>query len=385
MITVVYYTSTSFLDVIIETIQSIKHQVKLHVVIEIAQSSKNSTIINVGELENKATIEKPEKLLGKAKWEELKPYFEGVASVEFVVQKNKRAFSFETLKTAFRLGKYLKKYKADVIHFDSISTCAIGLYLYARTKKVFIAIHDPAPHSGEASWREKVPKKIFFALAKGFFFYSAFAESQFKNNFAKINTPLYTVKLQPYTFVKTYLTKPNVEPDYVLFFGRLSYYKGIDILLKAIPEVLKKIPQQKFIIAGKPDYDFKLDETLFQNVKANISLVEKFLTTEELVHLIQAAQFVVCPYRDATQSGVVMTTFAVGKPVVATNVGSFSEYINDDVNGLLSDPTSESIAEKIIYALENKHFKTLENNVVSDYSAAIGHQNEKIIINAYNN
>ncbi|MEO7045367.1 MAG: glycosyltransferase family 4 protein [Ferruginibacter sp.] len=384
MMTVVYYTSTSFLDVIIETIQSLKHQVKLHVVIEIAQSSKNSTIINVDDLDSMATIEQPEKLLGKTKWDELKPYFEDVATVEFVVQKNKRAFSFETLNTAYQLGKYLRKYKADIIHFDSISTCAIGLYLYARTKKVFIAIHDPAPHSGEASWREKIPKKIFFPLAKGFFFYSAFAESQFKKNYPAINKALYTIKLQPYTFVKTYLTKSTIDPEYVLFFGRLSYYKGIDILLEAIPGVLKKIPQQKFIIAGKPDYDFKLDETLFENVKDNITLVERFLSTEELVHLIQASQFVVCPYRDATQSGVVMTTFAVGKPVVATNVGSFSEYINDDINGLLAEPTSESIAEKIIYALENKHFRTLENNVVSSFSEQTGDENEKIIINAYN-
>ncbi|MBS1756744.1 MAG: glycosyltransferase family 4 protein [Bacteroidetes bacterium] len=383
--TVVYYTSTSYLDVIVETIQSIKNSVNLHVVIEIAPSSKNSTIINVNELESKEMIETPENLLGKEKWEELKPYFKDVASVEFVVQKNKRAFSFETIKTAYKLGKYLKKYKADILHFDSISTCAIGLYFYARSKKVFIAIHDPVPHSGEASWREKIPKKLFFPLAKGFFFYSEFALKQFEKYYTRVKTALYGIKLQPYTFVQTYIGERSAKPGYVLFFGRLSYYKGIDILLNAIPIIVKELPNQHFIIAGKPDYDFKLDETLLQKVKSNVTFIERFLSTEELVKLIDNAQMVVCPYRDATQSGVVMTTFAVGKPVVATNVGSFAEYISDGVNGLLAEPDSPSIAQKILEALKNDFYADLQKNVEPNFSKQTGDYNASIIINAYNN
>lgn len=383
--TVVYYTSTSYLDVIVETIQSIKNSVKLHVVIEIAPSSKNSTIINVNELESKEMIETPENLLGKEKWEELKPYFKDVASVEFVVQKNKRAFSFETIKTAYKLGKYLKKYKADILHFDSISTCAIGFYFYARSKKVFITIHDPVPHSGEASWREKIPKKLFFPLAKGFFFYSEFALKQFEKYYTRVKNALYGIKLQPYTFVQTYIGERSAKPGYVLFFGRLSYYKGIDILLNAIPIIVKELPNQHFIIAGKPDYDFKLDETLLQKVKSNVTFIERFLSTEELVKLIDNAQMVVCPYRDATQSGVVMTTFAVGKPVVATNVGSFAEYISDGVNGLLAEPDSPSIAQKILEALKNDFYADLQKNVEPNFSKQTGDYNASIIINAYNN
>ncbi|MEI2749884.1 MAG: glycosyltransferase [Ferruginibacter sp.] len=68
--------------------------------------------------------------------------------------------------------------------------------------------------------------------------------------------------------------------------------------------------------------------------------------------MIENSKFIVCPYRDATQSGVLMTSYAAGKMVLATNVGSFPEYIQDGVNGLLAEVTPESIAQKIIEGLD---------------------------------
>lgn len=382
---VVYYTSTGFLDVIIETIQSIKKEVELHVIIEITPSSKSSTIVDVANLDNFNMVEKPEMILGNEKWQYLKPYFEGVASVEFVVHKNKKAFSLRTLKTAFSLGRYLKKYKANVLHFDSISTCSIGLYFYALTKKMFITVHDPAPHSGERSWRERILKSIFFPLAKGYFFYSAFAEKQFTNYYKKIKKPLHVIKLQPYSYVTRFLSNKQTSGKNILFFGRLSVYKGIDILLEAIPIVLAKFPNEKFVIAGHADYGYKIDEQLINKYSPNIQIIKGYLNTEELVKKIEEAKFIICPYRDATQSGVVMTALAAGKMVIATNVGSFSEYIHNGENGLLSEPNAPAVASKIIEALQNDNYKIITQKVVPGYSKKYGDENQRSILNAYKN
>lgn len=380
---VAYYTSTNFIDVILETIQSIKHEVELHVFIEITNQSKNATLINIESLDGLNFIETPEKVLGKAEWEKFKPYFEGVASVQFIVHKNQRSLSLKSLRNAYSLGKYLKKYKIDIFHFDTISPRAIGLYPFLRSKKVIIALHDPVPHSGEDNWREDVPNFVFYRMAKAFIFYSEFAVRQFKAYYPKIKVPFYAIKLQPYTFIKHFLSDKKPEGNYILFFGRLSYYKGIDILLEAIPKVLEHYPEQQFIIAGKPVFGYEVDPAIVERYKENIKVDSRYLSTKELVSYIENAQFIICPYRDATQSGVLMTSFAAGKMVLATNVGSFPEYIKENINGSLCSPDSNALTEKILYCLHENKYKQLESHVQSGHSAETGYENKKVIMEVY--
>lgn len=74
----------------------------------------------------------------------------------------------------------------------------------------------------------------------------------------------------------------------------------------------------------------------------------------ELAELLFACDIVVCPYKDATQSGVVMTAFSMQKPVVASNVGGLSESIVEGQNGLLVPPcNSQKLAEAIIDILQD--------------------------------
>jgi len=380
---VVYYTSTNFLDVILETIQSLKNAVSLHVVIEITPASKNSTIVNVDDLSGLGPIETGERVLGKEKWARFQPYFEGVASVQFVVHQHKKAISFSSLRTAFTLGRYLKKFKVDVLHFDTVSTRAIGLVPFLLGKKVFISLHDPAPHSGEETWKDNIPNYVFFPMAKGFFFYSGFAKSQFREHYNRIKKPVYQVKLQPYTFISQFLGKEKQPGRTILFFGRLSYYKGIDLLIEAIPLVLAKFPHEQFVIAGSPSYGYDIDEATIEKYQDNVTLLKGFLTTQALVKQIEASKFIVCPYRDATQSGVLMTAFAAGKMVVATNVGSFSEYIDEGHNGLMAEPTVASIAENIMKALANDQYKKIEKQLESGYSNQTGEFNRRSFLEAY--
>lgn len=381
---VLYYTSTSFLDVILETIQSLKNKVELHVFIEISEQSKQKgTIVNVADIQHMKDLEDPEVLLGAEKWAMLKDYFEGVAGVKFVVHKNKRSISFSTLKIGKEVGRYMKKYKVDIVHFDTISTRALGVYPYLRKRKVFVTFHDPAPHSGEIDWRDTLANAVFIPKSTGFFFYSKFAEQQFSNHFPKVKKPTYTVKLHPYTYISKLLSGKTSTNGPILFFGRLSYYKGIDLLLEAIPKVLKVCPNEQFLIAGSLSYGYKIDEKIVAAYPDNIRIVSKYLLTEELVQLIEESKFIVCPYRDATQSGVLMTALAAKKMVVATNVGSFGEYITDNVNGLLALPDADSIAAKMIEALHDRRYLRIEQQLDPRYSNAAGADNEATFLTAY--
>ncbi|MBC7536679.1 MAG: glycosyltransferase family 4 protein [Ferruginibacter sp.] len=277
----------------------------------------------------------------------------------------------------------MKQYKVDIFHFDTISPRAIGLYPYLRSKKVFITLHDPVPHSGENNWREHIPNFVFYGMADGYFFYSQFAHDQFRQYYKKIKVPFYTIKLQPYSFISQFLSKKRPAGNSILFFGRLSYYKGIDLLLEAIPTVLEQFPDEKFIIAGKPAYGYEVKGEVLEKYKNNIELVLRYLTIEELIQYLEQAKFVICPYRDATQSGVLMTCLATGKLVIATNVGSFPEYIEDNVNGFLAEPDPGSIAKKILEALKNKRYGTIEESLVTTYSEEVGVKNGETILQAY--
>ncbi|MCX2740980.1 glycosyltransferase [Pontibacter anaerobius] len=380
---VLYYTSTHFIDSVLETIKCIKDTIELHVIIEIAPESKTSTIIKVNDLSSYSILEDCEVILGEHQWLLIKKYFHGVASVKFIVHKDKRSLSISSLRVASVLGKYIKNIKAEVIHFDTVSVRSIGLYPYIFDLKVFITVHDPIPHSGEASWKNKLPKFVYYHLASGYFFYSSFAQKQFQKRFKAIGAPKVSLKLQPYTYVSQFITEEEYKNTTVLFYGRISLYKGIDILIEAIPTILKWNPNVNFVIAGKISAGYSLDNTAIKQFDKNVELMTQYLSTEDLVKIIRKANIVVCPYRDATQSGVLMTTMAVGKPVIATNVGAFPEYISDNINGFLAEPTPEAIAAKVIEALTNQRYKNIERNICSSYSEEIGSINRDNILRCY--
>lgn len=146
--------------------------------------------------------------------------------------------------------------------------------------------------------------------------------------------------------------------DYVLFYGAISPYKGIDTLFAAI-EILNKsdINKYKFVIAGKGD----LSKYICCNY-TNLKIINRHLANNEIVELNKKAKLIVCPYHSASQSGIIMTTFLFNKPIIATNVGAFPEVINNNVNSLLINADSPlELADSIEELYSNKQ---LYNDIV---------------------
>ena len=379
---VVYYVNTYYLDAAIETIQSIKDRVELHVLIEVAPESKETNIIKIENIKLFNLIETAEAVLGNKQWNELKKYFSGVASVHFVVYPFKRSFSPACLRASFMAGLFINRLKPDVIHFDSVSPRITGMFPLVMNKKLFITVHDPLPHTGEGSWKITAVEGLFFRVASGLFFYSAFARNQFSQHYPAIRAMLYLISFQPFTFIRQFFKDTETKGKHILFFGRILAYKGVDMLLDAIPAVLAKFPDEKFVIAGKP-LNCSLNLQLVEQYKANIQLIPEHISTVELAGLIGNAKFIVCPYRDATQSGVLMTAYALGKVVVGSDVGAFPEYIHHDINGVLAKPDPVSIANAIIGALENEKYRYLEQNVMAERTDLVNKINEKSLLGAY--
>lgn len=158
--------------------------------------------------------------------------------------------------------------------------------------------------------------------------------------------------------------KLDENENIILFFGFIREYKGLDILLEAMA-LLKQIPNSKFqipklLIAGEFYKDRKRYDDIIEKhqLQANLLLHTNFIADSEIKYYLSAADFVIQPYRDATQSGVTPLAYHFEKPMLITNVGGLPDLVPDGKVGLIAEPNAESIAEKIkeLYALGEAHF-----------------------------
>ena len=134
---------------------------------------------------------------------------------------------------------------------------------------------------------------------------------------------------------------------YILFFGFIREYKGLDLLLKAMADPDIRNLGIKLIVAGefyedeKPYFDLihKLD------IADSINLHSHFISDEEVRYYFSAASLVVQPYRSATQSGVTQVAYHFNKPMVVTDVGGLAEIVPDGKCGYVVAPEPGAIAK----------------------------------------
>ena len=145
----------------------------------------------------------------------------------------------------------------------------------------------------------------------------------------------------------------------ILFFGFIRKYKGLDLLLKALPAISAEGPL-KLLIAG----EFYEDETPYQelidelNIRDKLIVTTQFISDSEVKYYVCAADLLVQPYRNATQSGVTPLAYYFEKPMVVTNVGGLPDLVPHGKCGLVAEPEPASIAAAIkrFYDLGEDHF-----------------------------
>lgn len=151
----------------------------------------------------------------------------------------------------------------------------------------------------------------------------------------------------------------------ILFFGFIRKYKGLDLLLKAMQLVKLKneanhLPPVKLMIAG----EFYDEAETYQNLIKELGLTDyiypftNFIPTSDVQYHLSACDFVIQPYRNATQSGVTPLAYHFEKPMLVTNVGALPDMILADKSGLVVEPNPESIAAGIeeLYLQGEDHY-----------------------------
>jgi glycosyltransferase involved in cell wall biosynthesis len=151
-----------------------------------------------------------------------------------------------------------------------------------------------------------------------------------------------------------------IEDKIILFFGFIRKYKGLDLLLEAMNDARIRGMKIKLLVAGEfyedPNFykelieKYQLDESLF--------LRTNFINDSEVKYYLCAADFVIQPYKSATQSGVTPLAYHFEKPMLVTNVGGLPSLVPNLQVGVVTEPNPTDIATGIItlYELGETHF-----------------------------
>lgn len=274
-----------------------------------------------------------------------------------------------------RIGNQLKKLKPDIIvvrYWLPFMGPCLGtiLRLVKKNKhtKVICIADNVSPH--EKRFGDKMFTRYFMHPVDAFITLSENVMNDLRAFTQKpaVQTvhPLYDNFGEPISkaAARQYLGLPLQSPI-ILFFGFIRKYKGLDLLLHAMQLMLEKNSGAAFrvptlIVAG----EFYDDKKIYQeqisklSVAAKIIVHDSFIPNTEVKYFLCAADFVIQPYRDATQSGVTPLAYHFEKPMLVTNVGGLPQMVPHEKAGLVCEPNAASIATGIerLYELGENYF-----------------------------
>jgi len=152
---------------------------------------------------------------------------------------------------------------------------------------------------------------------------------------------------------------------YVLFFGFIRKYKGLDILLQAFADERIQALGLKLIIAGEYYENPAPYQALIQqlNLEHAIVPVNHYIPDHEVAHYFNAADLVAQTYRSATQSGVTQIAYYYETPMLVTDVGGLAELVPHQKVGYVTSQSPQEIADSILDFYTQKREKSFVKNI----------------------
>ena len=302
-----------------------------------------------------------------------KDYFYNHQKAKIIVIDTFKRTTIGVLKTSL-FDKAKKQHLVDLIqNFQTdVLYVPFGLlwasYVYKRIYKnikIITTIHDPHPHNS-----------IFESLK--WFIFDTFIG---KESIDKVNSIIILnkkdVEYVQNKYHKPVFVIPHASFDYYVksfdkstslkntfgFIGRIEPYKGLDLLIEAFEKLSNN--NLKLIIAGSGSIDSGTYGKIVANNK--ITLINRYIKDYEFQEIINQLDFIVLPYRRASQSGIIPMCFAFGKTVIATNVGALEEQIPTGT-GILVYPNADSISRAISKLYENPQQIFIQGDAAKKYA-----------------
>lgn len=259
----------------------------------------------------------------------------------------------------------LKNYNVVAVYSPMITFWTKRINSIFKDALKIVVNHDPIAHSGASKlviWlMERAYKKADIIVVHSRKFIEI-ATKKYKN--VKY-LPLGEHNLYRHTKYKTKIIEYDTQKINFFFFGRITEYKGLDVLAKAYRIISNKYEDSVSLsIIGNGSFDsYKASYDGIRNFK----LINRWIKDEEVESVFSGNNLVcVCPYKDATQSGVILVSYDYGIPVIASRTGGIEEQVEHRKTGLLIEPGSvEELVNAMSQFVENKNLnKQMQESII---------------------
>lgn len=261
-----------------------------------------------------------------------------------------------------RVGRKLRRQRPDLVVLKYwtplMAPCFGTICRIARRNghtKVAIHLDNITPH--ESHFYDRLLNRYFLSSCDGFIYMSDAVKADL-DTYGLDKPALFS----PHPLFDTYgervdRTKActrlglNPQTEYVMFFGYIRDYKGLDLLIEAWAMLRQRglTEGRKLLVVGEVygnDSKYR-DQIARLGIESEVVMHTRFVPDGEVADYFSVAQMVALPYKSATQSGVTQVAYAFGVPMIVTRVGGLAEIVPDDVVGLLAEVSAEGVAAAI--------------------------------------
>ncbi|MBO7267433.1 MAG: glycosyltransferase [Bacteroidaceae bacterium] len=160
----------------------------------------------------------------------------------------------------------------------------------------------------------------------------------------------------------------DADTRYILFFGLIRDYKGLDLLLRAFADSRLRNKKTKLIVAG----EFYSNAELYEQLERDLDIAEhivwykEFIPADQVRYFFAAADLVAQPYKTATQSGITQIAYHFERPMLVTDVGGLAEIVPHGKVGYVVKPEADAIADALVDFIDNHHESDYHEGILQE-------------------
>ncbi|MEM9363425.1 MAG: glycosyltransferase [Bacteroidota bacterium] len=241
--------------------------------------------------------------------------------------------------------------RIKIIHFVSAHPSNITLAIMAKMFgiKTLFTIHDLIPHPDRKSRIIAYYNKLVVDfLATDIVLHN----KDYVEQLDKKSTHYIPLSGYKEDFIKRKFSKK------LLFFGRIEPYKGLNNLLMLAKILREKKMDWEVVIAGKG----KIPEVNHSEIP-NVKIINDFISNSELRELHKESAFTILPYDSASQSAVIIHSYAFATPVIVYDVGALADYVEDNKTGLVVNHNDFNTIIHFLKKMDEQTFNSFQENV----------------------
>jgi D-inositol-3-phosphate glycosyltransferase len=319
------------------------------------------------------------------------PEFHSTRGIHFLNLQGSQRANVSAIRKILRLLTYYSKLifysvgaKPKIFHIlwnnklEWFDRTWLTLFYKVLGKKIVLTVHNVNTRKRDAndSYLNRLTLKFQYRLADHIFIHTAGAKTELTQEYGVAESRI-TVMPFPINNALRQINMTQAEArgrlgmahggKTILFFGRITPYKGLEFLVSAYRQVMKKHDEYRLVIAGRPENDSQeywnaIRDSVQDEVETGrIVLRADHIPDEEIETYFKAADVSVLPYRQIYQSGVLFLSYSFGLPVLVADVGSLGSEVDEGRTGFVfRSEDSNSLAETIERYFGSELYSNLE-------------------------